>query len=90
MEAAHTNLSMVKNTNLEQAESRIAGWQHRADTWQQANSGQQTVKIKDTKRLIHQDEELLKSMAPERSLVRPLALILPEDAPTNSNEAEAR
>lgn len=90
VEAAHTNLSMVKNTNLEQAESRIAGWQHRADTWQQANSGQQTVKIKDTKRLIHQDEELLKSMAPERSLVRPLALILPEDAPTNSNEAEAR
>ncbi len=90
VEAAHTNLSMVKNTNLEQAEGRIAGWQHRADTWQQANSGQQTVKIKDTKRLIHQDEELLKSMAPERSLVRPLALILPENAPTNSNEAEAR
>ncbi len=90
VEAAHTNLSMVKNTNLEQAESRIAGWQHRADTWQQANSGQQTVKVKDTKRLIHQDEELLKSMAPERSLVRPLALILPENAPTNSNEAEAR
>lgn len=90
VEAAHTNLSMVKNTNLEQAESRIAGWQHRAETWQQANSGQQTVKIKDTKRLIHQDEELLKSMAPERSLVRPLALILPENAPTNSNEAKAR
>lgn len=90
VEAAHTNLSMVKNTNLEQAESRIAGWQHRADTWQQANAGQQTVKIKDTKRLIHQDEELLKSMAPERSLVRPLALILPENAPTDSNEAEAR
>lgn len=90
VETAHTNLSMVKNTNLEQAENRIAGWQHRADTWQQANSGQQTVKIKDTKRLIHQDEELLKSMAPERSLVRPLALILPENAPSNSNEAEAR
>lgn len=90
VEAAHSNLSMVKNTNLEQAESRIAGWQHRADSWQQANSGQQTIKIKDTKRLIHQDEELLKSMAPERSLVRPLALILPENAPTNSNEAEAR
>ncbi len=90
VEAAHTNLSMVKNTNLEQAENRIAGWQHRADTWQQANSGQQTVKIKDTKRLIHQDEALLKSMAPQRSLVRPLALILPENAPFNSNEAEAR
>ena len=90
VEAAHTNLSMVKNTNLEQAQGRISGWQHRADSWQQANSGQQTVKIKDTKRLIHQDEELLKSMAPERSLVRPLALILPENAPINSNEAEAR
>ena len=93
VEAAHTNLSMVKNTNLEQAQSRIAGWQHRANTWQQANSGQQTVKIKDTKRLIHQDEELLKSMAPERSLVRPLALILPDTtatAHTYSNEAEAR
>lgn len=93
VEAAHTNLSMVKNTNFEQAQSRIAGWQHRADTWHKANSGQQTVKIKDTKRLIHQDEELLRSMAPERSLVRPLALILPDTtatAHTNSNEAEAR
>ncbi|MGV0327912.1 DEAD/DEAH box helicase [Corynebacterium guaraldiae] len=101
--AAHSHLTVVKNTNLDHAQDRIAGWQQRADHWQEANDGQQTLKIKDTKRLIHQDEELLKSMAPERSLVRPLALILPDDtdaartstapttaAHTNTNEAEAR
>ena len=98
VEAAHSHLTVVKNTNLDHAQDRIAGWQQRADHWQQANSGQQTLKIKDTKRLIHQDEELLKSMAPERSLVRPLALVLPDNtdaactsaARTNINEAEER
>lgn len=103
VEAAHSHLTVVKNTNLDHAQDRIAGWQQRADHWQEANDGQQTLKIKDTKRLIHQDEELLKSMAPERSLVRPLALILPDDtdaartsaahtsaAHTTTNEAEAR
>lgn len=90
VDAAHSNLSMVKSTNLDHSQGRIAGWQHRAEHWQHANSGHQTTKIQDTKRLINQDEELLKSMAPERSLVRPLALILPDNAQTNSNEAEAR
>ncbi|OFK70252.1 DEAD/DEAH box helicase [Corynebacterium sp. HMSC074A09] len=98
VEAAHSHLTVVKNTNLGHAQDRIAGWQQRAEHWQQANDGQQTLKIKDTKRLIHQDEELLKSMAPERSLVRPLALILPDNtdaartsaAHTHTNEAEAR
>ncbi|OFO18648.1 helicase [Corynebacterium sp. HMSC056F09] len=98
VEAAQSHLTVVKNTNLDHAQDRIAGWQQRAAIWQQANSGQQTLKIKDTKRLIHQDEELLKSMAPERSLVRPLALILPDNtdaartsaAHTHTNEAEAR
>ena len=90
VDAAHSNLSMVKSTNLDHAQGRIAGWQHRAEYWQHANSGQQTTKIKDTKRLINQDEELLKSMAPERSLVRPHALIIPDNAQTNINEAEAR
>ncbi|OHO63948.1 DEAD/DEAH box helicase [Corynebacterium sp. HMSC036D02] len=90
VEAAHSHLTVVKNTNLDHAQDRIAGWQQRADHWQQANDGQQTVRIKDTKRLIHQDEELLKSMAPERSLVRPLALILPDTDHSNPNEAEAR
>lgn len=90
VEAAHSHLTVVKNSNLDHAQDRIAGWQQRADNWQEANDGQQTLKIKDTKRLIHQDEELLKSMAPERSLVRPLALILPDTDHSNPNEAEER
>lgn len=77
VKAAHSHLAAVREANVEQAHRRIDAWKQRENAWGAANVGQQTAKIKSTKRLIAQEEELLRSMAPERSLVRPLALILP-------------
>lgn len=77
VKAAHSHLAAVREANVEQAHRRIDAWKQREHAWGAANVGQQTAKIKSTKRLIEQEEELLRSMAPERSLVRPLALILP-------------
>ncbi len=77
VKAAHSHLAAVREANVEQAHRRIDAWKQREHAWGAANVGQQTAKIKSTKRLIAQEEELLRSMAPERSLVRPLALILP-------------
>lgn len=85
VDASQAHLERVKNSSIELAQRRIEAWQERADTWSTSNSGQLTLKFKASERLVEQDRELLKSMTPERSLVRPLALILPSPGESSRN-----
>ncbi|KAB1503863.1 DEAD/DEAH box helicase [Corynebacterium sp. 320] len=86
---AQQHLQWVMKANEKTVTRRIDDWKRREDAWWSANSGQLTLRATNTTQLIEREEELLKSMAPERTLVRPLVLVLPAPSTTSSNSVKA-
>ncbi|AKE38544.1 Helicase family protein [Corynebacterium camporealensis] len=75
--AAEDSLDMTKGAAQEKANQRIDTWKRRRKDWEDHGHSQRTLLVRDTERLIQQESELLVSMTPQRSLVRPLVVILP-------------
>lgn len=74
--AAGSRLRFIKDEAAGLAQRRIAGWLEREESWSGHNAAS-TARLRATQTLIKREEELLRSMSPERSLIRPLVLVLP-------------
>ena len=63
------------------AHDRIGYWVQRAENWDQAkNDVAKTARIGRSSALIDEEKALISSLEPDRELIRPLVLILPQEA----------
>ncbi|WCI09651.1 hypothetical protein PJ267_09130 [Arthrobacter sp. OVS8] len=65
------------------AEERLAGWQNRADHWQESSleqhlPGMSKSALKKQRERIQEEQRIAASLAPSQRLVRPLLVIVPE------------
>lgn len=66
----------------EAARSRVAQWQERTGLWQmEADALIQRQDLKSLRTKVREEEEFARSMLPERTLARPLAVVIPEVQP---------
>ncbi len=79
-ESAH-HLEMIQQAATEDATARTEAWVERKQRWDSHGHSTLTGQRKQrTQQLIEEERELLASMTPERSLIRPLILVLPRKA----------
>ncbi|RNE49365.1 DEAD/DEAH box helicase [Corynebacterium alimapuense] len=76
---ATSHMDLTREDARTQAEERTQHWSQRAEQWDQHHhSGASTRAIKRSTPLIDQERSLLKSMTPERTLIRPLLVVIPQ------------
>lgn len=76
---ATTHLDVTRQSAHEKATQRTAQWSQRADTWSARHTtGAATRAVKQSSDLIDQEHALLQSLTPERTLIRPLLVIVPQ------------
>jgi hypothetical protein len=68
------------------ATGRLDEWHERADAWSESKGqaqlpGMTTQRLKEYQARIKDEQEIVASLAPERSLVRPLLVVVPLDTP---------
>ena len=68
-------------TAIEEATAaRVARWTQRARSWHQDSLDlTQRQDLRDRRRIVDEETEIAKGMVPDRTLVRPLLLVVPED-----------
>ncbi|NLA54850.1 MAG: DEAD/DEAH box helicase [Corynebacterium humireducens] len=76
--AAEQHLDIIQQAAIDAANDRTAHWVERKVDWESRTSSGRT--LQHALRLIKEEEELLRSMTPERSLIRPLIVVLPKKA----------
>ena len=76
--AAEQHLDIIQQAAIDAANARTAHWVERKVDWESRTSSGRT--LQHALRLIKEEEELLRSMTPERSLIRPLIVVLPKKA----------
>lgn len=80
VDAASTFLKHVMRTGRDSAEARVASWVERAEAWQRdASALIQRDEVRQRRALVAEAEKLSRDMSPDRSLVRPLLVVLPEE-----------
>jgi superfamily II DNA or RNA helicase len=58
---------------------RVTNWAHRLDAWDQAADALvQRSELRHTRASVKQERELVEAMSPDRQLVRPLLVVVPE------------
>ncbi|QYR18220.1 DEAD/DEAH box helicase [Corynebacterium glutamicum] len=68
-----------------QAQTRIEHWAERAEAWNNKRSGAAfTSRTARTAKLIEEQQKLSNALEPDRELIRPLAVILPQPATLNT------
>ncbi|MET3366939.1 UNVERIFIED_CONTAM: superfamily II DNA or RNA helicase [Jeotgalibacillus campisalis] len=68
------------------ASGRLAEWHARADAWSEINGqaqlpGLSTHRLRENRARVEREQEIVASLAPERSLVRPLLVVVPLNTP---------
>ena len=82
VEAAEGHLDRTMVAAREDVERRVAAWVRRAETWQaEADALIQRGAVRQRRSLVEQQERLSRDMSPDRQLVRPLLVVLPDDTP---------
>ena len=82
VEAAEGHLGRTMVAAREDVERRVAAWVRRAETWQaEADALIQRGAVRQRRSLVEQQERLSRDMSPDRQLVRPLLVVLPDDTP---------
>ena len=80
VDAATAYLGLQMTASVSLAERRVAGWVERAERWQhEAEALIQRTAVKQNRALVRQQEELSRDMLPDRKLVRPLLVVLPQE-----------
>lgn len=75
---ATNHLELTRQAAHERATERTRRWTERADAWSSRRStGTATRTVKQATSLIDQERSLLQSLTPERTLIRPLLVVLP-------------
>lgn len=77
---ANTAVKAHVQAATENAERQVADWAKRIDDWD-AKAGElmQIPALKDQRRSVQQQKELVAMMAPAQTLVRPILVVVPED-----------
>src|SRR5699024_7637765 len=66
----------------EAAERRVAEWNDRAEQWmEQSEQLTQRTVVRTRRTTVREEQHLVATMRPDRSLVRPLLAVLPADHP---------
>ena len=82
VEAAEGHLDRTMVAARADVERRVAAWVRRAETWQaEADALIQRGAVRQRRSLVEQQERLSRDMSPDRQLVRPLLVVLPDDTP---------
>lgn len=87
------SLDEVIASGTRRIEARVTAWYDRNDRWQQtALDLNQVSTLKQRMRTVSSEDELIVSMKPNRSLLRPLLLVVPTDTAVvrDAARAEAR
>lgn len=80
VQAASNQLQPMMAAARNHAHERIGHWSTRAQDWEDAKAGvQTTVRVGRSASLIEQEKSLITSLEPDRELIRPLALVLPQN-----------
>ena len=79
VKTASTNIGNITSMQEKIAKDRIDKWRDRQQAWENHGTGQQLLRVQ-TKGEVQKEKELLESMVPDRSLIRPLLVILPKEA----------
>ena len=80
VEVAGNQLQPMMAAARNHASQRIEYWIDRADRWQHAKDGSQTVlRAGRSANLIAEERALIASLEPDRELIRPLVLVLPKE-----------
>ena len=83
VQAASNQLQPMMAAARNHAHERIDYWIDRADRWQHAkDDSQQVLRVARPEKLIHEEKSLITSLEPDRELIRPLVLVLPDSADT--------
>lgn len=82
--AATSAMDVTFTAATQEAQRRSAQWSDRAEAWR--HGGQQTIsrELGVSEEVLEQERILMNSMAPSRSLVRPVLVIVPEPAATRT------
>ncbi|MEH0108890.1 helicase-related protein [Tersicoccus sp. MR15.9] len=80
------SLDLTFEAAAKAAEGRLATWHGRADAWSETNGqaiipGMSRALVKENRQRVQQDQEIVAYLAPERSLVRPLLVVVPLNTP---------
>ncbi len=79
VQAASNQLQPMMAAARNHAHQRIGHWSTRAQDWEDAKAGvQTTVRVGRSANLIEQEKSLITSLEPDRELIRPLVLVLPQ------------
>lgn len=83
VQAASNQLQPMMAAARNHAHERIDYWIDRADRWQHAkDDSQQVLRVARPEKLIQEEKSLITSLEPDRELIRPLVLVLPDSADT--------
>lgn len=77
---ASVNIGNIVETQNSIAQKRLEKWQARHNAWEDKGSLQSPLFRSKNKTQIQKEQELLTSLVPDRSLVRPLLVVLPQEA----------
>ena len=81
VEITRGQLTPMLQAAREQAQQRIEYWMQRAENWEHTKHDTQGAQSSRTVRrsqdLLRQEKALIASLAPDRELIRPLVLVLP-------------
>ncbi|MFX4271933.1 helicase-related protein [Propionibacteriaceae bacterium Y1685] len=89
VQAARDHLRTVHAAAEQAARERVAAWNARAERWlSDADQLAQRLNVRSRRSTITEERELVAAMAPDRSLVRPLLLVLPGDHPVATRDEE--
>lgn len=85
VQAARGKIRPLMMAARTEAETRITHWGDRAEAWSAARStASASTRTTRTARLIEEQRQLSNALEPERELIRPLAVILPQPSNLNS------
>jgi hypothetical protein len=86
--AAEQHMAGVFEAATHDVERRLEAWSRRLDSWEKG--ADELIPRADLQRHrvgVRQERELVEAMAPDRQLVRPLIVVVPEESVVSEGEA---
>ncbi|MCQ9385743.1 DEAD/DEAH box helicase [Brevibacterium moorei] len=91
VDAIRENAEAVVQSSTANAQHRVHAWTERNGQWQQTALRMTRSKTRiDRSKAVQGESELIQAMQPDRTLVRPLLLVLPADTPVTTVSQEPR
>ncbi len=80
---ASAHMSVTFASSRDDVSRRVNDWTHRLDAWdKEADALIQRTGLKQTRTSVRQEQELVDAMKPDRALIRPLLVVVPDGGAT--------